>query len=644
MDIWLKQVIKNRLQDVLFLCGAGISYDYPTELPTVKRFILDILKVCNTETSLVHAIEQKINSNDIVYRFELLINEIRNLRDYRLKVAKVFSSQEYNELHSFLGQMLCLGASVLTTNFDTCIENSINNIDEINKIVYTGIDLACDNLPAAKTLVKIHGSNESEDINNNLVITIKELSKTNQGYYKFPNWRKYLYNLLKNKIVIVIGYSGSDEFDITPILTDALVERYIWIDYNHKNIIPVQVENITDNRIKQLAENKPLTLFSGRTVNIIESWAKILNITLQISKNTSNKNKKNSIQQYIQQVFKTKISRIELVNEVLLNYSLFSQVLYHIDINGCESNNITMQKLKAHYRLGHYSEVVSIITDVYNKLRYNKHKLNALCYQSAVLYYLGQYPEAKEKAQIQLKLAKKMKDDELIVNALNNLGAIYDGNREYKEAKKFYLEAYLKKDNAIVGEATALWGLADIAFAECNYKEALKYFLLVKDIYTKIGHKHNVAYSMMNIGTTLTSLKEFCTAEECLYSAKEFFINADDNNGLLYTLYFFIQLYIKNKSIIEHIDVFTEALNLIENNPKLPIAYEIIVVFLYFYFKNSTVLIHLYNKYRTLHESVIVYCDDERKQLLKSLISNDLTSDMKERIEKEYMRISDEIV
>ena len=40
----LKKLIKENPNNILFLCGAGISLDAPTALPTVNKFICDILK------------------------------------------------------------------------------------------------------------------------------------------------------------------------------------------------------------------------------------------------------------------------------------------------------------------------------------------------------------------------------------------------------------------------------------------------------------------------------------------------------------------------------------------------------------------------------------------------------------------------
>jgi hypothetical protein len=39
-------------QDVTFLCGAGISLDAPTSLPTVNRFLNELLQACDAPADL----------------------------------------------------------------------------------------------------------------------------------------------------------------------------------------------------------------------------------------------------------------------------------------------------------------------------------------------------------------------------------------------------------------------------------------------------------------------------------------------------------------------------------------------------------------------------------------------------------------
>ena len=262
-------------RNLVFLCGAGISYDYPTNLPTVAKFVIRALEACNTSPLPISAVKNVLSTGAVSYRFEVLINEIRKLNDPELRVAQVFNTKNYNEIHDFLGQMVINGASIVTTNFDNCIENSIKDISRISRIVYTGNDLSNSDFATTQNIVKIHGSNPFDETTDasNLVITIKELAKTNNGFERLPNWNKYIYKLLENKTVVVIGYSGSDEFDVMPVLQNASVKRYIWLEYNSKDTLPIVKEYKGIPKIETLAYRHELTLFSGQIKNYLTNWA-----------------------------------------------------------------------------------------------------------------------------------------------------------------------------------------------------------------------------------------------------------------------------------------------------------------------------------------------------------------------------------
>jgi hypothetical protein len=140
MYMKLQHIFNHNPKNLLFLCGAGISRYPPTNLPTVNEFVFDTLRECGANAKVIRAVKEKIGPENIVTRFEVLVDEIRKLRDSSLKIGRIYNSSSYNKLHSFLGQMLLKGASILTTNFDNCIENSIHR-KPIPRLVFDGEDL-----------------------------------------------------------------------------------------------------------------------------------------------------------------------------------------------------------------------------------------------------------------------------------------------------------------------------------------------------------------------------------------------------------------------------------------------------------------------------------------------------------------------
>ena len=70
----------------------------------------------------------------------------------------------------------------------------------------------------------------SEEVSE-LVVSIRTLARTAKGFARFPVWRAYLKSLMQGRTVIVVGYSGSDDFDITPVLLESEPAHMVWIDY-----------------------------------------------------------------------------------------------------------------------------------------------------------------------------------------------------------------------------------------------------------------------------------------------------------------------------------------------------------------------------------------------------------------------------
>ena len=180
--------------------------DAPTSLPTVNRFICDILKESGIPDTTVDKVYEQFGKTN--YRFESLVDEIRKMCDVDLLLTKLFDSASFNKIHHFLSLMLKNGASIVTTNFDNCIENAciFENLDLSNRLVYNGTDLTEGEKSLSSVLIKIHGSQPLEkEKAEELVVTIKALAKTEKAFKAFPNWREYLLNLISNKTVVVMG-------------------------------------------------------------------------------------------------------------------------------------------------------------------------------------------------------------------------------------------------------------------------------------------------------------------------------------------------------------------------------------------------------------------------------------------------------
>ena len=90
MEEQLQRLIATDPTKLVFLCGAGISLDKPTSLPTVNTLICDLLRQCEVGSSIITKIKQQFGK--INYRFESLIGELQKKCDSDLLVTKLFES------------------------------------------------------------------------------------------------------------------------------------------------------------------------------------------------------------------------------------------------------------------------------------------------------------------------------------------------------------------------------------------------------------------------------------------------------------------------------------------------------------------------------------------------------------------------
>ena len=204
---------ETKEKNLVILCGAGISYPKPANLPLAFEMVNSVLSLFLAEYQdefKVSGIRPEVILH-IVSRYEKtkLINVLR----------KLLGRGSFNSIHSYLAHGLKNGINVITTNFDDLIESAC----VASKIPYT---LVIDsNLnETAPYLFKIHGSIDQPS---SLMLTIDHI---NLGLTKTK--LETLAELLNNKTVLVLGYSGLDQLDIMPAMKLAKTKKVIWI--NHK--------------------------------------------------------------------------------------------------------------------------------------------------------------------------------------------------------------------------------------------------------------------------------------------------------------------------------------------------------------------------------------------------------------------------
>lgn len=547
----LKIKIENLLDNKLtFLVGAGCSANIPSCLPTGNEMIQAIIEnACiDDEVPNLKTLEG--------LRFELLIDIIRNTIDPNLSIFDYFSiCDKPNTFHFFLAEMIKEGHFVMTTNFDYLLELSLlqSNVPQEEIIpVITKSDFENFDNPqklfknGKKTVYKIHGSTKNiitnEETRQSLIATIEALGKNKEGISIFqiePFKHELFKNITYDRNLILIGYSGTDDFDIIPSLKILRkIKNLVWINFKpelgaNEKIFEIQentnyssqesmriIDLLCDIKKSNCAER--VFLVEGDTALLIKRLVKKLEISPDI---------------------KNESFGIPLSNWIRNNFRQIGEI---------DKNHITA---KIYHHLCSYSEAVRILEKIrfliLNKMPFNQYKLSSINneigsiytqqgkYQEAlnslelalrncsdwelkasiynnigqIKFNLNEYEESLKFYEATLEIDKILDNIENQGTSLNNIGTIYDKQGEFNNALKYYKKALdISYSTNMWSRATRLNNVANIYSKQGNYDEALGYYREALSIADKLGDLARKSTLLDNIGTIYFRQHDYSTA------------------------------------------------------------------------------------------------------------------------------------
>lgn len=245
---------------ITFLVGAGISINSPSNLPSARNIVTPLISYSTPTEEFKNIPIDKL-------RYEKVVEVIQQVWDHDLQLLDYFELvQEPNIVHFLLANAILKGHYVVTTNFDYLIEYALlKNVPEEShaKIlpVITRENFLEYNDPkpiiqeGRYPLYKIHGAKRNIianiDTTDSLVTTMEALSKDRTEGETFaiePYKKPAIINLMKGRTLIVMGYSGSDDFDISPILKELpFISRLIWIEHSSDKTPIISSVNKVEN-------------------------------------------------------------------------------------------------------------------------------------------------------------------------------------------------------------------------------------------------------------------------------------------------------------------------------------------------------------------------------------------------------------
>lgn len=219
-------------------CGAGISLH--SGIPLASTLIKAVLKYLKFNE------EEKKSFLRADLPFESVVEMLFETTDLR-PLLKIFQNKEPNLNHILFAKLAAAGILriFITTNFDTLLEDALKNEGVPFRLIYKEGDLEKIEYSSKDIqVIKLHGTVEDYD---SLAITIKRVS--NQQL--FSSRKKVIAHLFSKShidFIVMLGYSFSDRFDISPAIAS--------VDSKSKFVLLIEHSSMPLNRARFVKFNK----------------------------------------------------------------------------------------------------------------------------------------------------------------------------------------------------------------------------------------------------------------------------------------------------------------------------------------------------------------------------------------------------
>jgi tetratricopeptide (TPR) repeat protein len=235
----LRSVTAHLTKPFCILAGAGVSYSPPASLPTaldVLASLFSTLPIPKTDRDiLLNALSPEWSDGLGYYdflRFEQVVEALEYCGDLHIKLLhRIVQDTLPNKNHYQLARLLNAGHRILTTNFDCLIEQACDDLGIPYTVLVSNKDYE-DYMQHATEVVnpifKLHGtiSTDSFDVDAISVTIQSVISERNKMASK---WAAVDEELSKRDLM-VIGYSGSDDFDVMQSIRFAL-QKLLWVQH-----------------------------------------------------------------------------------------------------------------------------------------------------------------------------------------------------------------------------------------------------------------------------------------------------------------------------------------------------------------------------------------------------------------------------
>jgi tetratricopeptide (TPR) repeat protein/NAD-dependent SIR2 family protein deacetylase len=535
-DVTALIVDSIRARRIVVFCGAGISFN--SGLPLANH--------------LIEAVLQKLDLNDVAHEilqpprlpFEAFVETLR-AESHVTALLDLFKLGQPNTNHILLGKLAQrqLLRTVCTTNFDALIETAFEAGGLAAGSGYsvafkdTQFDAIPWNDPAGARLIKLHGSVADTE---SMAITLRQVSHHELSMHR----QKVVENLFstgEHSDVLVLGYSCSDLFDITPHIETLAKKqkRIFFVEHaaaaadGHAGEVMALSERSDRNPFRDFAGGLNIRYDTDALMAAI--WRGCLDEPYRLEKSAVERSTwLEYVERWYRELITVPASRFAVLGHLLARVSAWKDAARYF--------KLAVDTLRADGDLGNLSGYLASLGTAYTHL--NNYQAAIACHREGMeiarktgnrlseatnAQNLGNAYQAIGDLEEALPFHKRAAD---IAVELDNfegkaatfaaLGMLLSRLGRSGEAVKHleYAIAVARQDANLAEQAKSLGSLGDVYLRVQQLDEAERCYLQSIDLARKIGLKEAEGKTLGNIGILLTLHGQFGKATDYLEQSR----------------------------------------------------------------------------------------------------------------------------
>ncbi|MFX1534249.1 MAG: tetratricopeptide repeat protein [Promethearchaeota archaeon] len=598
-----------------FLAGSGISLDPPSCLPSGYHFtkaLLETLIPSEEHSNVLKLMDPErpgMRDPGDFLRFEQLMEYLQRWYDPELRVLDGYATCKTPNLnHQFLAQMLTRGHTIFTTNFDSLIEYAFLEAQVLKQEVFPVIHRQDWELAEKKEnypVYKLHGSlidvRNNQDSRTSLQATLSQIAQEKSDVFQLEPWKqKILHTSLQANDVVVLGYSGLDDFDVFPTLwTIPSPKRILWIVHDsNRSLSQAKIEII---QVKDSSPSSKLDRVARNLLAFAQYQTRKANQLFRITVNTRELLKW-LWERYIGQtptISSTPCPKEELAIPTHLRLSeerqwfLTGQI--YMDRNlPSQSLKVYQTALKAAQATGNTRIQAACLNDLGMLVKAQGQMEEALdYYQQAltldeeqdnlqgksirltnigqILYERGRVKEALDYHQQALAIDEQLGNLRGKADGMNNIGLIFYNQGQVKEALDYFQRSLtiVEQLGDLKGKSNRLNNIGQLLLIQGQVKEALNYYQEALRIDEQIGDLRSKATHLNNIGQLFYGKGQLSEALKYYQQALTIDEQLGDLDGKAIRLNNMGQLFYSEKRFDEALEYYQQSLNIVDQTGSL---------------------------------------------------------------------------